>query len=201
MRARATFSMAWLPSMPIARSLSGRQKLDHAAGAGAEIEHGPERPGSDGVEHRRFDLFLGHMQGPNAIPVRGLCRKIEFRRGHPGGPHLVEARPVGAEHRVMRIEPAQDVAGKACRGAPLAGREEGPGTLAVAFHQPGFHQQLEMPRHAGLRLAQDRDEFADRQFGLGQQGQQTKPGAFASRLQGRQGRIEGQVMLRHRQLL
>ena len=66
-------------------------------------------------------------------------------------------------------------------GAALGGQKEDPGALAMALDEAAFEQQLKMARDTRLRLAEDGDEFADRQFRLGEQGEQAQPRRFAGR--------------------
>ena len=61
MRARATFSMAWLVDADGAVGPAGQQ-FEHPARAGAEVEHRPERAGADGVEDRGLDPLLGDVE-------------------------------------------------------------------------------------------------------------------------------------------
>ncbi len=56
-----------------------------------------------------------------------------------------------------------------------------PVPLAVAGQQPGLGQQLQMTRDAGLALAEDVDQFADRQFASGQELDETEPRRFTQR--------------------
>ena len=68
----------------------------------------------------------------------------------------------------------------------------------MALDQAGFGQQLQMARDARLRLAENRDEFADRQFGLGEQSEKAQPRGFAGGGQGGEDDVERRVLrLRH----
>ena len=62
----------------------------------------------------------------------------------------------------------------------------------MPLHQAGFHQKLQMARHARLRLPEDGHDLADRQFRFGQQGEQAQPRAFAGSFECRQGLVENQ---------
>ena len=53
----------------------------------------------------------------------------------------------------------------------------------MALDQAGLDQQLEMAGDARLRLAENGDEFGDRQFGLGEQGQKAQPRWLSPRRQ------------------
>ena len=86
-----------------------RQDLEHAPGAGAEVEQRPHRRVADGVEHRGFDALLGHVQGPDPVPVRRLGGEIAFRGGGAASARLRQAGVVGAQGRVLGVDAAQDV--------------------------------------------------------------------------------------------
>ena len=70
----------------------------------------------------------------------------------------------------------------------------------MALDEPGLDEQLEMAGYARLRLAENGDEFADRQFRLGEQGEQPQTRRLARRRQGAEDGLEGRVLglkLRH----
>ena len=78
------------------------------------------------------------------------------------------------------------------RAARLGEPEERPGALALPLGEPGVDQQLQMARDARLRLAEDADEFADRQLGLAEQAEQAQPRHFAGGLEGGEQGVEGE---------
>ena len=86
-------------------------------------------------------------------------------------------------------ERARDVSAAAMFGQP----EECPRALAEALDQPCFDQQLEVPRDARLRLAQDVGEIGNGQLGFGQQGQHAQASLLAGRLERRVEGIETEL--------
>ena len=57
-----------------------------------------------------------------------------------------------------------------------------------------FHEQFQMARNAGLRLAENGHEFTDGELRLGEQGQQAQPGYLGRRLKA--GKNDGKRRLR-----
>ena len=137
-----------------------------------EIEDGLHRAIADEIEDRGLHLFLGHMERAHAIPVCGDLREIARRGVGAVAADFREALAVGDDLRVGGIDAAQDVAREPCGGAAVGEIEEGPGALAVALDEAGLDQQLQVPRDAGLGLAEDVHELADRDFRLGEQGEE-----------------------------
>ena len=56
------------------------EELQHAAGAGADVEHRAVRTWTGAKQHRRFYLPLGNMQRADLIPAAGVLGEILF--GH-----------------------------------------------------------------------------------------------------------------------
>ncbi len=138
-----------------------RDELEHAAGAGAEIENSMKRRMSDHLSHCRLDQFFRHMQRANAIPMRCLSGEIAGGLLGAGAPDFVEPSVVRKTRRIGMIDVSDDVAGEPCPRAVIGDQEEGPCPLAVALHQSSFNEQFQMTRNARLRLAKDCDELAD----------------------------------------
>jgi hypothetical protein len=63
----------------------------------------------------------------------------------------------------------------------------------MAFNEARFHEQLEMPRNARLRLAEDMDQLGHGDFGFAEEGEQSQAGDLASRFQPGQNRGEWRV--------
>ncbi len=97
--------------MPTARVGERRQNFEHAAGAGAEIEHGVERGGPDRLEDRRLDALLGEMQGAHFVPIGGMRGEIAGRLIGARLAHFDEPRAVGRRDGGRRVR-----AGRRCRG-------------------------------------------------------------------------------------
>ena len=114
--------------------------------------------------------------------------KVSLRRGGARLPHRSEPRTVAGDGLVGRIEPVEQRARDFGAAAALGQPEESPGAFAEALDQAGLGQQLEMPRDARLRLAQNVGEVGDGQFGLGEQRQHAQARLLA---RGLEGRVEG----------
>ena len=53
----------------------------------------------------------------------------------------------------------------------LRDSKKNPAAFAVALDKPGFDEEFQMARNARLRLAENRHELADREFGFGEKGE------------------------------
>ena len=164
--------------------MSRAEQLQHAAGAGAEIEQRAERPVGKRRADRLLHRLVGDMQLADAVPFGGMAREIFLRGGGARRAHRGEPLAVAGDGGVVGIEPRDQFARQRRRAAALAQPEERPGALAEALDQPGLGQQPQMPRDARLRLAQDVGEVGDRQLGLGQQRHDAQPRLLAGRLEG-----------------
>ena len=139
------------------------EKLEHAAGAGAEIEQIAERLHADHGDQRRFDPLLRRMQRADLVPIGGARGEIGRRLLAPRLARDVEADAVGVHHRIGRIETTQPFARE--RPAWFGEAEERPGALALPGGEPRLDQQSEMTRNARLRLAENGDQLTHREFG------------------------------------
>ena len=126
----------------------GRQHLEQAAGAGADIE---QAAGADRqvMGERALDLAVGDMQGPQFVPALGVVAEEAHRGRLAALLQGIEPGPVGGQPGMLGIEPAHELAHQG--GIVAAGHqpEAGELRLAEALEQPAFDQQLEMPRHPG----------------------------------------------------
>ena len=164
-----------------------RRQFEHPPGAGAKIEQGADRPGADHRHHRGLDPLLGGVQRANGVPVGGALREIGGGLAPAGLAGHRQAGAVGDQQRVVGIEAGDQVARQGAAGAArrtgVGEPEERPRAFALALGEAGFDQQLEVARHPRLRLAEDGDEFADRQLRLADQREQAQPGDLARRLE------------------
>ena len=190
MRARASASIAALWSTPTARAARWSEKLEHAAGAGAEVEQIAEGPIADHGDERRFDPLLRRVQRSDLVPIGGARGEIGGRLLAPGLARDVEADAVGVHDRIGRIEAAQPLARQ--RPSRFGKPEEGPGALALPRGEPRLDQQPEMARDARLRLPENSDQLAHGQFGGFEQAQNAQPGLFASRLEARKQSVKAE---------
>ena len=159
----------------------GRQQFEHPSRSRAEIEQAAIRLRADHRHERRLDPLLRRVQGANPVPVRRLLGEIGRRLPAPGLARDLEPSPIGAERRIGRIQPADDVAGESA--ARVGEAEEGPGALALSGGEAGLNQKFQVARDARLRLAEDGDQLADGQFGLLEQAKDPEPRLLARRLE------------------
>ena len=180
--------MAWLAVEADGAARPRPEELQHAAGAGAEVEEAADRLRADGVEDRGLDLVLGGVERAQPVPVRRQALE-EGAAPRPSAlrPHLGEADAVAGEPVVGAVEGGQDGAQDLGRGGALAEAEEGPGAFAVPLDEAGLGQELEMTRDARLRLAEDVGQVGHRELALGQERQHPQPGFLGGGPQGLQG--------------
>ena len=159
--------------VPVPRSSSERNGLSASA-----------------VADRGLDRLVGDVQLADAVPLGGVLAEIGLRGGGARRPHRGEPLAVARDHRVGRVEPLQQRARDGRAAALLGQPEERPGALAEALDQAGLGEQLQVPRDARLRLAQDVGEVGDGQLGLGQQRQHAQARLLAGGLERRIERVE-----------
>ena len=168
-----------------------RQKFEHAAGAGAEIEHGVERRRADEIGNCRLDPLFRDMQRAQLVPIGGMGGKIACRLFGACAPHLGEPDTVGGARFVVGGKPSENVARERRRRAARGDEEKDPGPLAMALDEAGFDQQFQMPGNARLRLAENGDELGDGQLGLGEQRDEAQARRLRRRGKGGQQGFEG----------
>ena len=164
--------------MPSPRSISGPNSFEHAPGAGAEIEQRTDRAIRQRGLDRALDRGVRNVQPADAVPFGGVLAEVGLRRGSPRGAHGREPAAVAQHDRVGRIEPSHQHLRDIGDAAALAEPVERPAPLAETIDQAGFGQQLQVPRDARLRLAQDLREVGDRQVGFRQQREHAQPRAL-----------------------
>ena len=178
-RLRASASMSWREVDAEAALDLRPEQLEHAPGAGAEIEQRAERPVAEGGADRGFDRFVGGVQPADAVPLGGVAAEIVLRRrgAAPRAPPASRSRS-RAMIGIGRIELFDEPRTSSALGAALAAAEERPRPLAEPLDQAGLGQQLEMAGNPRLRLAQDFGELRHGQFRLGQQREDAQPRLF-----------------------
>ena len=72
--------MSRLRSKPSARVRAGREQLEHAPGAGAEIDQQGEGARPKRLVDRSLDLFFGDMQRADLVPLSGMLLEVALRR-------------------------------------------------------------------------------------------------------------------------
>src|SRR5262249_42905241 len=130
------------------------EQLEHAAGAGAEIEQGADRGIRQRREDRHLDRLIGDMELANAVPLRRALAEIVLRRGCALRAHGSEALTIAREHRVVGIKAGNEFAGELGGAVALGQAEEGPRAFAETLDQAGLGEQPQMARDARLGLAQ-----------------------------------------------
>ena len=160
-----------------------RQQLEQPAGAGAEVEHRLERPLADDPADRRLDRTVGRVQRADLVPAGGIGREIGGRPLLPLALDGAQPFEVALDLRVAVMDARHQRVDEFARGIIVRQPEECPRTFLVAADQPGLEQQLEMPRHARLRLVEDLGEVGDGEVAARQQRQDAQPAGFGGRLQ------------------
>ena len=158
---------------------AGREQLEHAPGAGAEIDQQREGPRPKRLVHRSLDLFFGDMQRADLVPLAGMLLEVALRRILPRLLDGRGARTVAGEHRVGGIEARHDGRGERRFAAGIGQAEEHPAPLAEARDQPGFGHQLQMPADARLALSEDLGQVLDVQLAAGKQRQDAQARGLA----------------------
>ena len=172
---------------------AGSKQLEHAPGAGAEIDEKREGTLAQRLVHGGLDLFLGHVQRADLVPLAGMGSEIGLRRFGAGLLHACGAGAVAGDRQIARVETRHDGAGERRLGAGLGQTEEHPAPLAEARDEARLRHQLQMPADAGLALPQDLGQILDVELGLGQQRENTQARGLAGGAQRAQGLGAGQA--------
>ncbi len=137
------------------------QQLEHAAGAGAEIEQIDDRLVAKRFENRVLDHVLGRMKGAQAVPFGRKAREEGLRRMGPLRAHGLQTGAIVQQQRIGAVEAVQHRSQGPGRGATIRQAKEGPRSLTVALYEPGLGQKLEVAGNPGLRLAENIGEIGD----------------------------------------
>ncbi len=180
-----------------------RDQFQHAARAGAEIEQRVNPLVADQFEDGRFDPLLRRVHGADAVPVGGALGEIGRRLLAPRFARHFQPRAVGGERGIFRRDARDQIAREVAAG--LGEPEERPGALALPLREPGVDQQLQVAGNARLRLAENGDQLADREFGFCQQGEQAQARRLARRLERVEQGVErergmSRIRLRHKDM-
>ena len=162
---------------------AGRKELQHASGSGAEIEERLDGPLAHRLAHRRLHRLLGHVQRAQPVPLRGKPGEVRLRGPGPRLAHRRKPRPVGMEAAVARIDLADQPLDGGPDRVPVGEAEERPGALPVPLDEPGLDEELQVPRDARLRLAEDVGEVRDVELALGEERENAQAGLLAGRLE------------------
>ena len=100
------------------------EQLEHAAGAGAEIEQRAERPVGERGADRRLHRLVGDVQRADAVPLGGMRLEIGLRGGGARGAHLGEPLAVARDDRVVARRAAPTSERIASAAAPCSARRK-----------------------------------------------------------------------------
>ena len=169
------------------------EQLEHAPGAGAEIEQRAHLDARERAGDRLLDRLVGDMELADAVPLRGVAAEIGLRHLVALRAHGNEPLAIARQRRVVGIEPRDELARELGRAAALAQTKERPRSFAESVDQAGLGEEPQMARNPRLRLAQDGGEVRHRELGLGEQRENAQPGGLAGGLQRAVERLERQV--------
>ena len=176
-RASASISRLWFDADRLLDL--GRQHLEQAARAGADIEQtaGTER---QVMAERPLDLAVGDVQCTEFIPALGIVAE------EAGGGRLatlldgIQPGAVGRDPGMLGVEPAHEFAHQGGILAAIGQAEAGELGLAETLQQACLDQQFQVPGDARLALPQHVHIVADGQVLASGQGQYPQPGVFGS---------------------
>ena len=168
------------------------EQLEHAPGAGAEIEQRADLAAGERAADRLLHRLVRDMKLADAVPLGGVAAEIGLRGGVALRAHRGQPLAIACQRRVGGIEARNQLARQLGRPAALAQAEERPGPFPEAIDQPGLGQEPQMPRNARLRLAQDGGEIGDGELGLASSARMrsrvASPAAFSALLTASNGR-------------
>ena len=165
-RARASASMSSDRSMPRPRSMRGPNSSSMRPVPVPRSSSERNGPSASAPRIAVLDRRVGDMQRADAVPLGGVAAEIGLRGGGALRPAPRRAARGRAPASGRRDRAARSVARQVGGAAALAQAEERPRAFAEALDQPGLGEELQMPRDARLRLAQDVGEVRDGELGL-----------------------------------
>ena len=152
------------------------------------------------IEHRGFHRGVGHVQLADLVPLACVPSEILLRRRRPRGPHAREPLAVTRQHRIAGVEQLRERFAERGTVAFAGAAIERPARFAMALHQPGLGQELQMARDARLRLAEDFGQVRDRELRLAEQREQAQARILGRGLEAVEQRREAQRG-RHKDML
>src|SRR5262249_62247943 len=120
------------------------EQLEHAPGAGAEIEQRTYRRLRQGADDRPLDRLVGDVELANAVPLGGVPAEIGLGGVGALRTHRGQPLPIARERRVVGVKAGNELAGKLGGILPLAQAEEGPRPFTKALDQPGLDEEPQM---------------------------------------------------------
>src|ERR1700736_6104754 len=103
-----------------------RQNLQHAAGAGADVEEIARIGGGDYLDQGRLDLALIDIQRADAMPLGGIVAEIVAREIGTLPLYRAEPLQIEGDRRVAVVAGGDQLAGGGACWAPFAGGEKTP---------------------------------------------------------------------------
>jgi hypothetical protein len=157
-----------------------REELEHAPGAGAEVEQEVDLVGADEGGKGGLDLGLGDMQGADLVPMAGDPAEIGLGSALAGLDNACQALGITLQELVLGRQQVDDEACDGRSGAGLGEAEQHPAPLLVAIDQAGLAHQLEVAADPGLALGENRCQLGDVEFAMREDEQEPEPGAFGT---------------------
>lgn len=156
-------------------------QLQHPTGARACIQEILNRCWGQKSQNRGLDILFRCVEGADTLPLIRIGAKVGRSDLRARGAHMGKACAVC----FLRawISQGRDCLAKLCPLPPVGRATENPAPLLESLHQAGLAQKLEMARDTRLALADNFDQFADRELGLAQQQKQAQPRRVARRTQ------------------
>src|SRR5262249_26017081 len=121
-----------------------RHDLEHAAGAGAEIEEIADSMPAQRLEHGGLDLAFIDMERAYLVPLLSIGPEIGVRRLGALALHGVEPCLVERHSRVVARHGSADLPRQLRTAATRREAVVDPGALAEPVEQPGIAQQLQV---------------------------------------------------------
>ena len=143
---------------------------------------------SQRLGHRRLDFAVGDMERADRVPHPGMRLEPFVRRARPVGAHRREPRLVGHRPMVARIPLVERRHHRPHLVRP-AQRDEHPAAFLAPLGEPRVAQDLDVPAHARLALAQHLRELAHAQLHRAEQREDAQPRRIRQRAEDGEGLV------------
>ncbi len=160
------------------------EQLDHAAGAGADVDQPAEAPAAERPFDGPLDIALGDVERTNPVPHLSVGGEIAVRGLRAFCANPLGARSIGFEQGAGRpIRPGIEKREQWLRPLRPGKRHEHPASLLAAVEDARVAENLQVPGHPRLALAEDLCELSDGQLHDAQKRDDPKPGGIGKRLE------------------
>ena len=151
------------------------EQLEHASGAGADVEQVTRRERADDIGEHRLDFGLIDVERADAMPVRGIV--AEIRGGQFGALAFDrrEALQIERDRLVLLAACVHQIAAQQADGPARAQPVKDPAPLAGTVEKPGVAEELQMARNARLALSKNLRQFGNGQLAAGAQHEKAQP--------------------------